>query len=210
MRGLTEKQREILNFIEDFQDRAGMPPTVQEIADHFKVKSSTIFAHLRALQRKNQLERSSKARSISLTRQRMPLSRMPSGIWTIPLLGRVSAGVPAESLEYMEAEWRIPAGFAGRTSPEKLFALRIQGESMRDLGMFEGDVVIVAPVENTLRPGDIVVALVQGGETTVKSYFPAAGDTVELRPANPAYLPQYYAADQVKIQGRVIALQRKY
>ncbi|MGE4564016.1 MAG: transcriptional repressor LexA [Victivallaceae bacterium] len=209
MRGLTEKQREILNFIEIFQERAGMPPTVQEIADNFNVKSSTIFAHLRALQRKNQLARSSKARSISLTHQRTPAAKLPPGIWTIPLLGRVSAGEPAESLEYMEAELPIPAGFAGCTSPAKLYALRIQGESMRDLGIFDGDIVIVTPVEN-VRPGDIVVALVQGGETTVKSYFPINATTIELRPANSEYQPQFHHKDQVRIQGRVLSLIRHY
>ncbi len=209
MHGLTDKQRDILNFIEDFQDKAGMPPTVQEIADHFDVKSSTIFAHLRALQRKNQLARSSKARSISLMRQRTPSAKLPQGIWTIPLLGRVSAGEPAESLEFMESEVKIPVGFAGQNNAAKLYALRIQGESMRDLGMFEGDIVVVAPVEMP-RPGDIVVALVQGGETTVKSYFPINSTTIELRPANPQYQPQFHLKDQIKIQGRVVALIRNY
>lgn len=210
MRGLTEKQSDILNFIEEFQDRSGMPPTVQEIADHFDVKSSTIFAHLRALQRKNQLARSSKARSISLTRQRSSIARMPMGIWTVPLLGRVCAGNPAECLEFREGEIILPVGFAGMTDHEGMFALKIQGESMRDLGIFEGDVVIVAPLEGPARPGDIVVAVVQGGEATVKSYFPQINGNIELRPANTDYKTQIYPREEVQLQGRVVALQRHY
>ena len=134
MKGLTDKQKAILDFIEDFQEQNGMPPTVQEIADRFSVKSSTIFAYLRALQRKNQLERSAKARSIVLRNTRTPMHRLPSGIWKLPLLGRVSAGEPAESLQYKEGEFCIPANTCGLTRREGAYALRVQGESMRDLG----------------------------------------------------------------------------
>ena len=94
--------------------------------------------------------------------------------------------------------------------PEQLYALRVQGESMRDLGIYDGDVVIVAQTGTKPRPGDIVVALVQGNEVTVKSFFPKTGGRIELRPANPEYDVQIYPADEVSIQGRVIGLQRKY
>jgi repressor LexA len=209
MQSLTERQQEIINFIEDFQERSGMAPTVQEIADHFGLKSSTVFAHLRALQRKNQLARSSKARSIVVSRSRLP-GRMPPGVWTLPLLGRVSAGLPKDSVEYKEGEVEIAAGFVKAASPDRLFALRIMGESMRDLGILDGDIVIVDADAVTPRPGDVVVAAVEDGETTVKSFYPAPGGKIELRPANPAFQSRFYAGDRLRVQGRVIGLQRTY
>ena len=102
MKTLTEKQKNILEFIEEFLDREGMAPTVYEIADNFNIKTSTVFAHLRALQRKKQLSRSSKARSISLMSRMRGARGVPHGALMIPLLGRVNAGAPAESLEYKD------------------------------------------------------------------------------------------------------------
>ena len=96
MKGLTEKQKNILEFIEDFSEKEGMAPTVYEIADHFDIKTSTVFAHIRALQRKNELTRSSKARSIALTRPKRQPKHM-SYLLPIPLLGRINAGLPLDS-----------------------------------------------------------------------------------------------------------------
>lgn len=210
MKTLTEKQKNILEFIEEFLDREGMAPTVYEIADHFNIKTSTVFAHLRALQRKKQLSRSSKARSISLMSRMRGARGVPHGALMIPLLGRVNAWAPAESLEYKEGEICVTSAQVNDYPLDQLFALRVQGESMRDLGIYDGDIVIVAQTGNKPRPGDIVVALVQGNEVTVKSFFPKTGGRIELRPANPEYDVQIYPAEEVAIQGRVIGLQRKY
>ena len=210
MKTLTEKQKNILEFIEEFLDREGMAPTVYEIADHFGIKTSTVFAHLRALQRKKQLSRSSKARSISLSGRVHSRHKIPSGAFLIPLLGRVNAGAPSESVAYKEGDVCVSSQLAPDVPPENLFALRVQGESMRDLGIFDGDIVIVAQTDSKPRSGDIVVALLQGGEVTVKSFFPKTQGRIELRPANPEYNVQIYAADEVSIQGRVIELRRKY
>ncbi len=210
MKALTEKQKNILEFIEDFLDREGMAPTVYEIADNFHIKTSTVFAHLRALQRKKQLSRSSKARSISLASRNRSGKSAPLGAFMIPLLGRINAGAPSESLEFKEGEICVQSSLVADCAPEQLYALRIQGESMRDLGIYDGDVVIVAQNGTKPRPGDIVVALVQGNEVTVKSYFPKTGGRVELRPANPEFPIQVYPSIDVAIQGRVIGLQRKY
>jgi len=207
MKDLTEKQKSMLDFIEDFQTRQGMSPTVYEIASNFGVKTSTVFAHLRALQRKNQLSRSSKARSIALAR-RPAVSCGTKGGFCIPLLGRVSAGLPAESIAYKEGEVIISEAQAGNIPQERLFALRVQGESMREIGIYEGDTLIVAQGE-TIRPGDIVVALV-GGDVTVKSYFRMPNGTIELRPANQEYRVQVYRPEEVQIQGKVLGLQRSY
>lgn len=206
MKGLTEKQRYMLDFIENFQEKEGMSPTVYEIAEQFKIKTSTVFAHIRALQRKNFLVRSSKARSISLTKPKRKPRHM-SFVLPVPLLGRINAGLPAESIENAEGEVFCDASLAG-DDPKKLFALKIQGESMRDAGMLEGDTVIVKQ-DAPLKSGSIVVALVNN-ETTVKSYYPKENSQIELRPANPDFKPQIYPAEQVKIQGVVLALQRKF
>ena len=210
MKTLTEKQRNILEFIEEFLDREGMAPTVYEIADHFGIKTSTVFAHLRALQRKKQLSRSSKARSISLANRTHSRHKVPSGALLIPLLGRVNAGAPSESIAFKEGEVCVSSQLVPDVPPENLFALRVQGESMRDLGIFDGDIVIVAQTNSKPRSGDIVVALLQGGEVTVKSYFPKTQGRIELRPAIPEYNVQIYSAEEVSIQGRVVELRRKY
>ncbi|MBS1370473.1 MAG: repressor LexA [Lentisphaeria bacterium] len=210
MKTLTEKQKNILEFIEEFLDREGMAPTVYEIADHFGIKTSTVFAHLRALQRKKQLSRSSKARSISLSCRAHAKNKVPAGALLIPLLGRVNAGAPSESIAYKEGDICVSSQLAPDIPPESLFALRVQGESMRDLGIYDGDIVIVAQTDVKPRSGDIVVALLQGGEVTVKSYFPKTQGRIELRPANPEYNVQIYPGDEVSIQGRVIELRRKY
>lgn len=206
MKGLTEKQRYMLDFIENFQEKEGMSPTVYEIAEQFKIKTSTVFAHIRALQRKSFLVRSSKARSISLTKPKRKPRHM-SFVLPIPLLGRINAGLPAESIENVEGEVFCDIALTG-DDPKKVFALKIQGESMRDAGILEGDTIIIKQ-DAPLKAGAVVVALVNN-ETTVKSYYPRENSQIELRPANSDFKPQIYPAEQVKIQGVVLALQRKF
>ena len=208
MLGLTLKQKNILSFIEDFSCKEGMSPTVYEIADNFQIKTSTVFAHIKALQKKNFLSRSSKARSLTLlsSHTHKPL-HMSFGL-SIPLLGRVNAGAPSDNDEYVEGEVCCDPAMTGSAKTEDLFALKIQGESMRDIGMLEGDVIIVKKMTHA-RPGDIAVALVEN-ETTVKSFFPMNDGTVELRPANADYHTQVYPEEKVSVQGIVIGLQRAY
>ena len=206
MKKLTEKQKRIVRFIEDFSEKEGMSPTVYEIGDFFDVKTSTVFAHLRALQKKKVIFRSSKARSIKVLK---PLSRQNiiEKFIKVPLIGRSSAGMPVESSQYYEGEVLCAATAIGGASPESLFALRIHGESMRDAGIYDGDVVIVSQTMN-ITAGDIVVALVDN-ETTVKSFHPN-GKQIELRPANSEFSPQVYPSHDVTVQGKVVALQREY
>jgi len=210
VKDLTEKQKNIIDFIDDFIDREGMAPTVYEIADHFGIKTSTVFAHLKALQRKNQISRSSKARSISLAgkrhAQRKPMHM--SFALSIPLLGRINAGLPSDSPTVNEGSFYISGALAESARQGELFALKVSGESMRDLGIFDGDIVIVK--RNTeIRSGDIAVALVDN-ETTVKSYYLRDDGKIELRPANADFKVQIYDANQVTLQGKVVALQREF
>ncbi len=206
MKGLTQKQQEILDFIDMFNRKEGMAPTVYEIADYFDIKSATAFAHLRALQRKGYVSRSSKARSLTLMRADKP--RHLSLTLSIPLLGRISAGAPLLAEEHVEQTIKydpglLPKGVGG----QQLFGLRVFGESMRELGILDGDIVMAKKAE-TAAIGEIVVALVDN-ETTVKSLYIKDGQ-IELRPANPDFKSQFYPPDKVFIQGIVFALHRTY
>lgn len=206
MKGLTDKQQEILDYIEQFARREGMAPTVYEIGDYFGIKSATAFAHLRALQRKGYVSRSSKARSLTLMHSDKGRNR--SFLLDVPVIGRVAAGAPLLAEEQVESHLQldptmVPRGAGGH----KIFGLRIFGESMRDVGILDGDIVIVKQVTNA-GIGDIVVAMVNN-ETTVKTLYLKDGK-VELRPANPSFKTQVYPADKVYIQGVVVGLQRVY
>ncbi|MDD5697940.1 MAG: transcriptional repressor LexA [Victivallaceae bacterium] len=207
MKELTEKQRIILDYIEDFIENEGMSPTVYEIADFFNIKTSTVFAHLRALQRKTYITRTSKARSISIRGFRKKPGHL-SFLLPVPILGRINAGSPADNLEFKEGEIFVNTSMLAEKDVTDAFALKIQGQSMRDLGIYEDDIIIVVR-RGSLKSGDIVVALVEN-ETTVKSYFPLPGGRVELRPANAEFTSRIYPDRQVQIQGKVVGLQREY
>jgi repressor LexA len=206
MKKLTERQQEIMDFISEFMHREGMAPTIFEISEHFQVQSATIFSHIRALQRKGYVTRSSKARSLTLTQNNKP--RHFSLSLSIPILGRISAGAPFLAEEHIEQHVMIdPTLLPRQIGGHKLFGLRVEGESMRDLGIMDGDLLIAKQCE-TASIGDVVVAMVEG-ETTVKSLYLSDGKW-ELRPANPAYKSRFYPLDELVIQGVVVALQRTF
>lgn len=206
MKGLTDKQQEVLDFIDSFSRRESMAPTVYEVATHFSIKPATAFAHLRALQRKGFVDRSSKARSLMLLRSNTP--KHLSLTLSIPILGRISAGLPLLAEGNVEENVQIdpkllPRGLGGH----RLFGLRVNGQSMKDAGIQDGD-LLVAKEDSAPQIGNVVVALVDG-EATVKSFY-IADNQVELRPANPDFKPQYYDFDKVRIQGIAVALYRRY
>ena len=207
MKALTEKQKNILEFINEFVQREHMAPTVYEIADEFQIKTSTVFAHLRALQRKNQLTRSSKARSIALTGDK-PRFNHANFMMAVPLLSKIKSGLPADNLEYKESDVFIDSSLIPSVDQDKIFALRITDDSMHNLGIFPNDVIILRQTTD-VRPGDIVAAMVND-ETTVRSFQPQRGGKIELRAANQNCKSQIYSAEQVVIQGRVIGLHREY
>jgi repressor LexA len=204
MQALTERQQRIYDFLGDFHRQHGLPPTVYEVAEHFAIKPSTAFAHLRALQRKGYLQRTSKARSLTLLKTAPPAP--VRALVSIPLLGRISAGLPLLSEQQERELVQFDAALLPRTSASQpLFALRINGESMRDAGIRDGD-LIVARAQPTAEPGEIVIALVDG-ESTIKYYHPRRG-RIELRPANPAFASRFYAPAEVQLQGVMTALLR--
>lgn len=198
---ITPRQAAVLNFIAECIEEHGYPPTIQEIGQHFGIASTNgVFDHLKTLERKGFIERSSKARSIRLTpKAAAGLTRRHAD--ALPLVGRVAAGYPLLAVENIEEYVRVSPRLARRNA----FCLRVTGDSMIDAHILEGDIIVVDR-DRRPAPKDIVVALVED-EATVKYYYPKDG-VVELRPANAAMSPMFFPAEQVHLQGVVISLQR--
>ncbi|HOK09108.1 MAG TPA: transcriptional repressor LexA [Candidatus Hydrogenedens sp.] len=202
-RELTQRQKEVLDCIHDFQERMNYSPSILEICERLKIRSTNgVAGHIRALIRKGYLERSSKARTLKLTPKAQWFLE-PSKTRMVPLLGRIPAGFPV-SVE-ANIEKLIPLGFERKT--DGVYALRVTGESMIEDGIFEGDIIFVDSKKQPCK-GDIVVALVDG-EVTVKRFFPE-GKYVELRPANRKMKPIRVPSHRFLLQGVVIGLQRNY
>ena len=207
MKGVTDKQKMILDFINQFGQNEGMAPTINEISSHFGVTAATAFAHVRALQRKGLLNRSSKARSISLPgMQNMHHFSMNL---SIPLLGRISAGVPGETEEHIEKFISIDPSLLSRkvAAGAKIFAVKVQGESMRDAGILDGD-ILIAQKTDSVKVGEVIIALLDDA-VTVKYIYLTKGQW-ELRPANPEFKSRFVPLDDLKVQGSVIGLVRKF
>ena len=208
MKGLTEKQRRMLDFIEDFMSASSMAPTVYEIADNFKIKTSTVFAHLRALQRKSYLTRSSKARSISLTKPRRRVKRNSNvSPLPVPILGGAGSSLSEMSKPESDGAKRCelfcdPSLVDNGIDKKALFALRIQGHGLKDIGILDGDLVVVKPSNNNFKSGDIVVSAING-KTIVQSY--KQGNEQPMTRSTTT-IP----AITTDIKGIVVALQRKF
>jgi repressor LexA len=212
MRELTERQRDVLNFIRAFTARHGMPPTVREIGDKFRVTPRAAFDHLKALERKGMLQRRATpgrtARALTLTDAAGGRDNTPG----VPILGRIAAGQPLLAEENREGELPIAAGaLPGRG--EDLFALRVRGESMIGAHICDGDLVLVRR-QDSAQPNDIVVALVEseaGGEATVKR-FQRDGERVVLKPEHPTMAPIVVdpRERQVRILGKVVGVLRGF
>lgn len=200
-RELTRRQAAILQFvIESIRDR-GWPPTIAEIGAAFDIASTNgVNDHLIALEKKGYIERNSQARGIRVT-EKASAGLYHQHVGTLPLLGRVAAGQPILATENIEDHIPVAPAMARNRG----YCLRVQGESMIEDGIFDGDIIIVDQ-ERRPRPGDVVVALV-GDDATVKRFFPK-GKEVELRPANKTMQPIVVPAGEVELQGVVVGLQR--
>ena len=202
---LTPKQLKILQLIRDSRVRCGYSPTMQELADELGVSKVTVFEHVEALIKKGALTREpNKARSLSIADGvALPDEEQPL---RFPLVGKIAAGYPIEKFENRDqldlSELFGPAiGNVNAT-----FALRVEGESMRDEGIMDGDYVIVERKENAAN-GQRVVALLPNGETTLKTYYKEE-DCIRLQPANPEFEP--IRVKDCKIQGIVVGVLRRY
>jgi repressor LexA len=212
MRELTARQRDVLNFIRAFTGRHGVPPTVREIGEKFRVTPRAAFDHLRALERKGMLQRRSSpgrtARGLTLTEAAG--GRTGTAAVPIPILGRIAAGQPLLAEENREGDLPIAAGaLPGRG--EDLFALRVRGESMISAHICDGDLVLVRR-QDSAQLNDIVVALVEsesGDEATVKR-FQRDGERVVLKPEHPTMAPIVVDPRAVRIIGKVVGLLRGF
>jgi repressor LexA len=206
MRELTSRQHDVLQFIRAFTSRHGVPPTVREIGDEFRVTPRAAFDHLRALERKGMLQRRAAARRTS--RALTLADQAPGGVRRVPILGRVAAGSPLLAEENRDGELPL-AGSALPGGGEDVFALRVRGDSMVEAHICEGDLVLVRR-QDAAQPRDIVVAMVDG-EATVKRYL-RDGARVVLKPEHPTMAPIVVdpRVHEVKILGKVIGLLRGF
>ncbi len=214
---ITDRQKEILTFIQRTSEERGFPPTIREIGEEMDIKSTNgVNDHLKALERKGYLTRGEQqSRSLVPTkRARMVLGlgakrlASDSTMLEIPLLGNVAAGAPILAQENVEDTVRIDSFLLGGNGKE-VFALRVKGHSMIDDGIHDGDFIFVKKAANA-APGEIVVALIED-EATVKRYFPE-GDRIRFQPANKDMGPIYVSKSDFKqtmILGRVVGVYRK-
>lgn len=202
---LTKRQQQILDFILSEIARKGYPPSVREIGSAVGLSSSsTVHSHLAALERKGYLRRDpTKPRALEVLDYR-PRDKGPAQHRTanVPLVGRVAAGEPILAQENIEDVLPLPIDLA---SADGSFLLKVQGESMIEAGILDGDILIVRQ-QQTAENGDIVVAILDGEDATVKRFF-RYGDRVVLKPENRAMEP--IIAREVSIVGKVIGLIRK-
>jgi repressor LexA len=215
---LTDRQREILDFITQSIDERGYPPTLREIGVHFGIRSTNgVNDHLRALEKKGHLQRED-LKSRALRPVAAPGASASSGagrredprladIVEIPVVGRVAAGLPLLAVENVQDTVHVDKFFIGQT--REVFALRVKGESMIEAGIFDGDYIFVRKQLQANR-GDIVVAMI-GDEATVKYYYPE-GETIRFQPANAAMQPILVKKREwksVNLVGIVVGVYRK-
>ena len=212
---LTRRQKEVLDFIASFVRENGYSPSYDEIARGLSLASlATVHKHIQALETKHYLKRGfNQSRSIEIgsryfddqqmyakTPKMAPAAMAP----VIPLIGRIAAGAPVEAVAG-EASLEF-SDFAG---DRDTYALEVRGDSMIEDHICSGDYVLIKRTQE-VRDGDIVVALVKGSETTLKRYFKEPGGLVRLQPANSSMSPIIVQAEDLEIQGKLLAVLRKY
>jgi len=200
---LTKRQSEILTYLQGHIQEHGYAPSFEEIAGRFEFQSlATVHEHLTNLERKGYIRRSyNESRSIEV----LP-PRGTSAASEIPLLGKVAAGTPIESLMHQETI-AVPDQMLPRRGPN--YALRVQGASMIDDHILDGDVVVVHG-KQTAENGEMVIALVNGSEATVKRYYRERDGRIRLQPANETMQPIYVHENDITIQGIVVGVMRRY
>ena len=209
---LTRRQKQVYDFISTFVDTNGYSPSFEEIAEGLGLSSlATVHKHISNLEEKELLRRDyNRSRSIDLLK---PRGRMKQAFaaaaaaadagMNLPLMGRIAAGRPVEALENPES-----ISLADFTRSKDVYVLQVAGESMQDEHIVNGDYVLVEKT-NTARDGEIVVALVNGSDATLKRIF-VEGSKIRLQPSNAAMQPIIVPAATVQVQGRVIGVLRKY
>jgi repressor LexA len=207
---LTERQAQALKYISDCLTDRGYPPTLREIGEHMGIKSTNgVNDHLKALERKGYLLRE-ELKSRALRPIDFDSAKKPdSDELSIPIMGRVAAGAPILAEENISDRVVVDRQFLGAVRQEDVFGLVVQGESMIEDGIFDGDYIFVRK-QSTAATGEIVVAMIEG-EATCKRYF-HEGHRIRLQPANSAMQPIYVSQDEfrdVGILGKVVGVYRR-
>ncbi len=205
---LTKRQKQVMEVISQFVEENGYSPSYEEIARALNLSSlATVHKHISALEAKTYLKRGfNQSRSLDIA-PRYLAEQKPARAETrleIPLRGRIAAGMPVETSEQYGT-----LSFSDFTGNATTYALEVHGDSMIDDHICDGDMILLEKVADA-RDGEIVVALVAGSETTLKRLYREHGDQVRLQPANTALKPIVVPASDVQIQGRLIAVLRKY
>jgi repressor LexA len=206
---LTKRQKEFLEFLAGFLEKRGYSPSYEEIAEGLSLASlATVHKHIMALEAKHYLKRGfNQSRSLEISPryyEEQRQHRQASPVLEMPLLGRIAAGVPVEALPGNDT-----LSFADFTGDPNTYALQVRGESMIEDHICDGDYVLIEKA-SAARNGEIVVALVDGVETTLKRFYNEPGDQVRLQPANAAMQPIFVPKAAVSIQGKLLAVLRKY
>ena len=225
---LTNKQNQLLNFLILSIEKHGVSPSYEEICLELNLKSkSGIHRIVKALEERGYIKHlENKARAIAPTKypngqpyisnvidinkllhpkDRINIETSNQDIKKIPMLGKIAAGTPIEAISNYDQLIEVPKN---HLLSEESFALIVEGDSMIDEGIFDGDTVLISKVKN-VNNGDIIVALIDNEEATLKK-FRKKGDSIALEPANKNYKTQIYGPDRVTIQGKMCALIRKY
>ena len=197
---ITRRQKEVIDFLSSFTQKNGYSPSYEEIASGLGLSSlATVHKHITNLQNKGLLQRAhNRSRSIDV----LP-PRSKKGADRLPLVGRIAAGKPVEAIETAES-----ISLGDIIGNREVFALEVRGDSMRDEHIVSGDYVLVERTR-TAREGEIIVALVDGSDATLKRFY-REGSMVRLQPSNTEMAPIYAPAANVSIQGKVLGVLRKY
>ncbi len=206
---LTKRQKQVLDLISEFVDEHGYSPSYNEIAQGLKLASlATVHKHIAALETKHYLKRAfNQSRSLELAPryfQEQKKLRPDAPAMELPLMGRIAAGSPVESVAGRER-----LNFADFLGSSDVYALEVRGDSMIDDHICSGDYVLVESTKQ-VRDGEIVVALVHGAETTLKRFYHDSETHARLQPANAAMQPIRVPLGDLDIQGRVLAVLRMY
>lgn len=199
---LTPRQQKVLQYIRRFLRRKGYPPSLQEMARGLRLSSlATVHKHLRTLEIKGYIRRQrNQYRSLELT----PLRRGPAEEGSLLLAGRIAAGQPLEAIPRQEM-----ISLAAITRGRECFVLEVRGDSMVDAHILDGDYVIIEPVTR-VRNGDMVVALIDGSDATLKTWHREDDGWIRLQPANARLQPIRIEPGRVQVQGRVMGVLRRY
>jgi repressor LexA len=199
---LTRRQKEILDFLGEYLEKRGYAPTIDEIAENFGLSSlATVHKHLTNLQEKGLIKRAwNRSRALELIPSSMSVKAVE-----LPVLGRVAAGIPIEAVESTETMW-VPEDMLGRG---ETYVLQVKGSSMIEEQIRDGDFVLVEN-RQTASNGEMVIALLDGERATLKKFFRESDGRVRLQPANATMDPIYVDGQDLRIQGVVIGVLRKY